>query len=136
MAENVMNSQMECIFIFGGNGSRAVTSASFGRGQLSNFVETDSASRENENSDTHAATFPVAFAGHFVQNFTHKDGSVVDLFGGTGTTIVAAEQLDRTCYMMELDPKYCDVIRKRYGKLIGAEDWEAATPQVEAVSAT
>ena len=38
-------------------------------------------------------------------------------FGGSGSTIIAAEQLNRTCYMMELDPKYCDVIVKRWETL-------------------
>ena len=41
------------------------------------------------------------------------------LFGGSGSTLVACEQLDRTCYMMELDPKYCDVIIKRWETLTG-----------------
>lgn len=59
-----------------------------------------------------------------------KDGDVVlDLFGGSGSTLIACEQLDRTCYMLELDPKYCDVIRKRYHKFITGSDegWQEAT---------
>ena len=40
--------------------------------------------------------------------------SVLDLFGGSGTTLIAAEQLKRKCFMMELDPKYCDVILSRH----------------------
>lgn len=40
-------------------------------------------------------------------------------FGGSGSTLVACEQLNRTCYMMELDPKYCDVIIKRWETLTG-----------------
>ena len=44
---------------------------------------------------------------------------IVDLFGGSGSTLIACEQLDRTCYMMELDPKYCDVIIKRWETLTG-----------------
>ena len=57
--------------------------------------------------------------------------SVADVFGGSGSTLIACEQTDRTCYMMELDPKYCDVIRKRYAKFIGEEDqWQEATPAV------
>jgi len=43
---------------------------------------------------------------------------VIDLFGGSGSTLIACEQTNRTCYMMELDPKYCDVIRKRYTNFI------------------
>lgn len=39
---------------------------------------------------------------------------MLDLFGGSGSTLVACEQLGRTCFMMELDPKYCDVIINRW----------------------
>jgi DNA modification methylase len=42
-----------------------------------------------------------------------------DVFGGSGTTLIAAEQLNRICYMMELDPIYCDVIIKRWENLTG-----------------
>jgi DNA modification methylase len=42
---------------------------------------------------------------------------VLDLFGGSGSTLIAAEGLSRTCYTMELDPKYVDVIIKRFEKL-------------------
>ena len=45
--------------------------------------------------------------------------TVLDLFGGSGSTLIACEQLDRTCYMMELDPKYCDVIIDRWQALTG-----------------
>ena len=45
--------------------------------------------------------------------------TVVDLFGGSGSTLIACEQLNRTCYMMELDPHYCDVIVKRWENLTG-----------------
>jgi hypothetical protein len=56
---------------------------------------------------------------------------VLDLFGGSGSTLVACEQTKRTCFMMEYDPRYCDVIRKRYAKFIGKEDeWETITPQI------
>ena len=42
-----------------------------------------------------------------------------DLFGSSGSTLIACEQLNRTCYMMELDPKYCDVIINRWETLTG-----------------
>ena len=45
-----------------------------------------------------------------------------DLFGGSGSTLIACEQLNRTCYMMELDPKYCDVILQRYINLTGRSE--------------
>ena len=130
MAPNVMNSAVECIFILSSkdDASRAVDTANF-RGTVSNFVETKSASSENTNADTHNATYPVGFVTYFTDNFTKKGDSVYDAFCGTGTTLIACEQTDRTCYGMELDPKYVDVIRKRYAKFIGKEDeWQQATP--------
>lgn len=57
------------------------------------------------------------FASFFVSNYA-KD-SVLDLFGGSGTTLIACEQLNRKCYMMEYDPHYCDVIIARWEKLTG-----------------
>ena len=57
--------------------------------------------------------------GAILQDFT-KDGAIIlDLFGGSGTTLIAAEQLGRKCRMMELDPHYCDVIIARWEKLTG-----------------
>lgn len=72
---------------------------------------------ENDYVGKHNATFPVEFAAEVVRNFTGD--SVLDLFGGTGTTLIAAEQLGRTCYMMELDPHYCDMIIARWEHLTG-----------------
>lgn len=52
-------------------------------------------------------------------DFIDECKSIFDPFGGSGSTLIACEQLDRTCYMMELDPKYCDVIIKRWETLTG-----------------
>lgn len=52
-------------------------------------------------------------------DFISDSKNILDAFGGSGSTLIACEQLDRTCYMMELDPKYCDVIIKRYEKFTG-----------------
>jgi DNA modification methylase len=52
----------------------------------------------------------------------HK-GDVYDPFGGSGTTLIAAEQLGRTCYMLEIDPGYCDVIRRRYADFVGKPEY-------------
>ena len=49
----------------------------------------------------------------------NHEGDVYDPFLGSGTTLIAAEQLNRICYGMELDPKYCDVIVARWEKLTG-----------------
>jgi len=115
MANNVLNSEFEYIHIFGGNNTRAIGTIPF-RGTLSNILHV-SAQAKNEYADTHNATFSVEFASFFVKNFAEK--SVLDLFGGTGTTLIAAEQLNRKCFMMELDEHYCDVIIARWEKLTG-----------------
>ena len=66
--------------------------------------------------------------------FDFVDGcnAILDPFGGSGSTLIACEQLGRKCYMMELDPKYCDVIRKRYWKFkTGSEEgWQDGTSKV------
>ena len=54
-----------------------------------------------------------------VMDNSASDSSDFDLFGGSGSTLIACEQLDRKCYMMELDPHYCDVILTRWESLTG-----------------
>ena len=68
----------------------------------------------------HPTQKPVELSALAIRTFSN--GSVLDLFGGSGSTLIACEQTNRICYMMEIDPKYCDVIRKRYAKFIGKED--------------
>ena len=65
----------------------------------------------------HPTQKPVELAAKAIKN--HSAGLVVDLFGGSGSTLIACEQLNRTCYMMELDPIYCDVIVKRWENFTG-----------------
>lgn len=80
----------------------------------------------------HPTQKPVKLAAKAIENSSRTGDLVLDLFLGGGTTLIAAEQLNRICYGMELDPRYADVIRKRYAKYIGREDdWEAATPAIE-----
>lgn len=92
----------------------------------------------NDKEETwgHGTQKPVECMARPVRNNTSEGQAVYDPFGGTGTTLVACERLNRTCYMMELDPKYCDVIRKRYIKLIDPESWEETwqekTPSIQA----
>ena len=136
MAENVVNSQTECIWVFRNDDkpSRAISTGNF-RGNVTNIIETSSASAENDNADIHNATMPVELASYFVKNFTKKGDSVYDAFIGTGTTLIACEQLNRTCYGMEIDPKYVDVIRKRYAKFVSPDNtlpdnWEEITPEI------
>ena len=70
-------------------------------------------------SDLHPTMKPVELVSACLLDNSVEGQSVLDLFGGSGTTIIAAEQLNRKCYMMELDPHYCDVIIARWEKLTG-----------------
>lgn len=65
-------------------------------------------------SEEHPTMKPVALAGKAVGNSSRLGDTVLDLFGGSGTTLIACEQSDRANCSMELDPKYCDVIVKRF----------------------
>lgn len=64
----------------------------------------------------HPTQKPVHLAVRAIRN--SSPNIVIDYFGGSGSTLIACEQTNRTCYMMELDPHYCDVIRKRYQNYI------------------
>ena len=70
-------------------------------------------------SPEHPTMKPVALVAKAILNSSREKDIMLDLFGGSGTTLVAAEQTGRICRMMELDPKYCDVIVKRYMELSG-----------------
>lgn len=73
-------------------------------------------------SEEHPTMKPIELVARALMNSSHKHDVVIDLFGGSGTTIMASEQTGRECCMMELDPKYCDVIVNRYINLFGGED--------------
>ena len=115
MAENVLNSEFEYIHVFSNKANRAIGTNKF-RGTLSNIVHISKQNR-NEFSNIHNATFSVEFASHFIKNFSTE--SVLDPFGGTGTTLIACEQLNKSAYLMELEPKYVDVIIARWEKFTG-----------------
>ena len=70
-------------------------------------------------SEEHPTMKPVALVARAVENSTNKGDVVLDLFGGSGTTLIACEQTGSQCRMMELDPHYCDVIIKRWENLTG-----------------
>ena len=67
----------------------------------------------------HPTMKPIELVANCMKDGTMLGDKVLDLFGGSGTTLIAAEQLGRKCFMMELDPHYCDVIIARWEKLTG-----------------
>ena len=72
---------------------------------------------ERELTGGHATPKPIALCSRAIKSSSRENESVLDVFGGSGSTLIACEQLNRTCYMMELDPRYCDVIIKRWEAL-------------------
>ena len=67
----------------------------------------------------HPTMKPVELMAKAINNSSRRENIVLDLFGGSGSTLIACEQLERRCYTMELDPKYCDVIIKRWEAFTG-----------------
>lgn len=67
----------------------------------------------------HPTQKPVKLLGNILKDQTQDGDLILDVFGGSGSTLIACEQLNRTCYMMELDPKYCAVILQRYFDVTG-----------------
>lgn len=70
-------------------------------------------------SAEHPTMKPVKLFARLVRNSSRRGDAVLDLFGGSGTTAVACEQMGRDAYLMELDPAYCDVIVGRWERLTG-----------------
>ena len=67
----------------------------------------------------HPTMKPIALVSKAIQNSSQEGDIVLDLFGGSGSTLIACEQLNRRCYTMELDPKYATVIIKRWEEFTG-----------------
>lgn len=67
----------------------------------------------------HPTMKPVRLVARFIYNSSEEGDIIADIFGGSGTTLIAAEQLKRRCLMMELDPHYCDVIIDRWEQFTG-----------------
>ena len=89
----------------------------YGNGEFKNTSvwEFDRPTRSVE----HPTMKPVALLCEILLNATKEKDTVLDTFGGSGSTLIACEQLNRKCYMIELDPHYCDVILQRWENFTG-----------------
>ena len=76
--------------------------------------------RPKQNAD-HPTMKPIPLLAYPISNSTMTNCTVLDPFGGSGSTLIACEQTDRICYMIELDEKFCDVIIKRYIEQVGSD---------------
>ena len=76
--------------------------------------------REGEHEKrVHPTQKPIRMLSEILKDFSKEKEVIVDVFGGSGSTLIACEQLNRKCYMAELDPKYCDVIIQRWEDFTG-----------------
>jgi DNA modification methylase len=83
-----------------------------------NYWQIKSAGSQITGQDVeHRAAYPIEFAANMVSDFSLQNDLIYEPFMGSGTTMVASHQLNRKCYGMELDPKYCQVIIDRMRKL-------------------
>lgn len=119
MASGVMSSRFEWMIIFSTkeNASRAVPLSSW-RGTVQS-VYVAPPQRSNDFSKVHAATMPIHVPSWVMQTLCDQSKSIYEPFCGSVTTLIAAEQLGRKCYGMEISPAYCDVIVQRWEKLTG-----------------
>ena len=79
------------------------------------------------NHATHKACFPLALVEKGIESFCPHGGVIIEPFGGSGTTAIAAEKMGCRAHSMELDPKYCDVIVKRWQDFTGEQAIHEAT---------
>ena len=84
-------------------------------------------------NSVHPSMKPVEMLVYLIRNSSSREDIVLDNFGGSGSTLIACEQTGRRCRTMELDPKYCDVIRRRWAEFKHGEgcDWKTLTPAFE-----
>lgn len=117
MQANVLSNAFEFCFVFGGNGSRAIPFANF-HGTLSNVVRVDPHGA-NDFADEHRAVMPADLALWVIGDLCAKARCVVEPFSGSGTTIIACEQLGRKCRAIEISPAYVAVALERWATATG-----------------
>ena len=76
-------------------------------------------SEEDIKKRVHPTQKPIKLVHWFLEKFSKENNNILDLYGGSGSTLIACEQLKRNCFMMELDPYYCDVIINRWEEFTG-----------------
>lgn len=76
-------------------------------------------SSQDQNKRFHPTQKPLELCSWFLKRYSKENENIIDLFGGSGSTLIACEQLNRNCFMMELDPHYVDVIIARWEKFTG-----------------
>lgn len=119
LAKNVMSRKYEfLIFISQKEGAGSAIPCADFQGTISNVYDGPSRGN-NEYAGIHAATFPVHLPTWIMESFTPNQARILDTFGGTGTTMIAAEMTGRKARLIELEPRYVDVIVQRWETFTG-----------------
>jgi DNA modification methylase len=113
-SEGILSRNSEFIFLMS-NGNKYLTNQKIGEHSV--YWNTWNISSSGSQKNEHKACFPVELPFKAIEDFSKSDSIIYEPFTGSGTTMVAAHQLKRKCYGMELDPKYCQVIIDRMKKL-------------------
>ena len=101
-----------------------------------NATDVWSIKKVNPQSMVHLTEKPVELAVRAIQYSSRAGENVLDLFGGSGSTLIAAEQIQRKAFLMELDPLYCDVIVQRWEKFTGRKADRQGAPRAEMASSS
>lgn len=112
--EDMLSEELE-LFYLGTTDKRAYFNKKKGKG-ITNLWKVGTG---NTQLDNHKACFPVNLPAKAIKLTTDEGDIVADCFGGSGSTLIACEQLNRKCYMMEFDEHYCDIIIQRWENLTG-----------------
>jgi DNA modification methylase len=75
--------------------------------------------KDDTKKTVHPTQKPTMLSSFFIDKYSKKNNIILDIFGGSGSTLIGCEKTDRICYMMELDQKYCDIIVKRWEQWTG-----------------
>lgn len=90
-----------------------------GRVELNGKRDTDIWEFDREPPKMHPTMKPIDLITFALKHSSKDNDIILDVFGGSGSTLIACEQLNRKCYMMELDEHYCDVIINRWESFTG-----------------
>jgi len=112
MAKNVLNSRFEYVHIFSEKANRSIGSKVF-RGSIDNVLSLSSR-QDKGYSGIHKATFALEFAEYFIKMFSNNNECILDLFLGSGTTLIACQNLSRQCRAVEISPAYIAVTLERF----------------------
>ena len=102
-----------------GSGFELCWSLNSHKRQIARFLWSGFTAKESNEQRQHPTQKPIGLAEWFFERWGKVGDIVVDLYGGSGTTLIACDKTSRYCRMMELDPKYCDVIVKRWEDFTG-----------------